>query len=421
MQIRVGISDNDLLTRTHSSITLRAPQLVIESGSEKITTSGLSARARDDTLLIKPDNQPEKSFSGPVKVSGSRTIELTSLKRDHRIPTYVGSFELVAVKDRVRLILKSDLEDYIKGVLQSEIPASYHIEAIKAQAVAARTYGLNPRISHEAESFNVCDSFLCCQYFAGIATISSAHKRAIEETRGQILVFQDKPILALFSSNSGGHTENYENCFSDPVSGAFPPTALPYLKGVPEGKLPSKFPSEAGLLELWNSKKPDTVDAWSPHFRWIQSLKANDLEAHMHHEIDLLRKDKQFTPFITPPASGKFGHIKGFEAMKRGVSGVIIALKICTSAGDWLVRKELTIRSIFKNPELKLARLKSARFVMAQSRDRLGLLSALEIRGLGWGHGVGMQQTGAQGHALRGRTYRQILSHYFRDTQIQQV
>src|SRR5579864_7616968 len=104
-----------------------------------------------------------------------------------------------AVEDRIRLVLLADLESYVSGVLQSEMPASYKLDAIKAQAVAARTYGLNPRLSHEAEGFNVCDSYLHCQYFGGItSSISQSQKAAIEQTKGQILTSQGKPILALF-------------------------------------------------------------------------------------------------------------------------------------------------------------------------------------------------------------------------------
>ncbi len=128
-----------------------------------------------------------------------------------------------------------DLEQYLKGVLESEIPASYHLERLKAQAVAARTYALNPRISHERDNADVCDSYLCCQYFAGHKAVGSAkHTQAIESTAGEILKYGDKAILALFSSNAGGYTSNYEDCFSDPKTNLFPPAPIPYLRAVAE-------------------------------------------------------------------------------------------------------------------------------------------------------------------------------------------
>jgi SpoIID/LytB domain protein len=119
-----------------------------------------------------------------------------------------------------------------------------------------------------------------------------------------------------------------------------------------------------------------------------------------------------------PPASKEFGHIKLFKVIKRGKSGSAIELEIDTSTGVWTIKKELVIRSVFKNNELKLARLKSAKLFFDFKHDNIGLLSQVTVYGLGWGHGVGMQQTGAQGWAKQGKTYKQILAHYFRNSEI---
>lgn len=145
-------------------------------------------------------------------------------------------------------------------------------------------------------------------------------------------------------------------------------------------------------------------------------MPASALEAHMHHEIGEMSKDPTMAPFIVAPGSKQFGHIKSFKVTKRGKSGTAIELEVETTAGDWTIRKELVIRSIFKNTELKLTRLKSAKLFFDFQHDAAGLLSQITIHGLGWGHGVGMQQTGAQGWAKQGKTYTQILSHYFHNS-----
>jgi len=255
---------------------------------------------------------------------------------------------------------------------------------------------------------------LCCQYFAGKQTISARHKEAIEATKGMILTYQDRPILALFSSCAGGHTESYQNCFSDPKTNQFPPDPLPYLTGVPEGKLPCPMSEgEKALKALWHQAKPDTADAWSPHFKWKVDMSADAIEAHMHHVVETMMNDKDKAPFIVPPSSAKFGHVEGFEVAKRGVSGTAIELHIKTRSGIWTIKKELVIRDVFRNDETRLKRLKSAKIFFAHYKDRLGLLSNLTIYGLGWGHGVGLQQTGSQGFAKRGLKANQILQHYF--------
>ena len=147
-------------------------------------------------------------------------------------------------------------------------------------------------------------------------------------------------------------------------------------------------------------------------------MPASALEAHMHHEIEVMKTDPTMAPFIVSPQSGKFGHIKSFKVTKRGRSGSAIELEIDTSAGTWTIKKELVIRSVFKNSELKLTRLKSAKLFFDFKHDAIGLLSQVTALGLGWGHGVGMQQTGAQGWAKKGKTYKQILAHYFQNAEI---
>jgi len=438
MQIRVGITTNDLTGKTHTSALFSGLRpLTVEVGNNSNDLrrfplrpgATLSVKALGSKLVLSGTPDGPRVVTGPIKVKPANpgsAICLPSLSRAQgtgsRAPSYRGEMEVSAVNGKLRLILISDLEDYLQGVLASEIPSSYQLEAIKAQAVAARTYALRPRISHEPENFQVCDSYLCCQYFVGITSgISHQHEKAIEETRNQVLVYQEKPILALFSSCAGGHTESYENCFSDPITGQFPAPALPYLKGVAEGKLPQEFPRETALRQLWNLEKPDTCDGWSPHFRWQVRLSDSALEGHMHHVVATMLADPEFEPFIKSPPSGQFGHIDRFEIPRRGVSGVAVEMIVQTSTGPWSIQKELVIRSAFKNPDLNLSRLKSARIFLDQRRNKLGLLSELTISGLGWGHGVGLQQTGAQGLALQGKAYREILGHYFAGATIASV
>ncbi len=437
MQLRVGLTDNDLKTlahRRHSISASSAAKVSVAASSSPAVRSfqlpagqPLLVMADGDVLVLSGASVPAefKHLIGRLLVSPAGAggyLQILTLKRDGRTPVrYRGDLELSAQSGLIKVVLITDLESYLEGVLGSEIPASYHLEAVKAQAVAARTYALCPRISHEPDGFNVCDSYLCCQYFAGLGNTSGKHRQAIDQTRDEILTYGGKPILALFSSCAGGHTENYHACFSDPVTGAFPPPPIPYLRGIPEGRLPDEFPDESAMRKLWSTPQPSTVDAWSGHFKWKIRLPAEALEAHMHHQVETLSRDPQFAPFIVPPASGLFGHIDRFEIRQRGVAGTVIWLFIHTSAGIWKIAKELTIRSIFANPDAGLKRLKSARIFFDYKRDRLGLLAEVTVSGLGWGHGVGMQQTGAEGLARQGKAYKEILSHYFSGAEITQA
>lgn len=444
MKLRVALTTTDLSSLEHKQALLSSPSgLVVKTDGAQAKTVNLTAGqklkviTRGDSLDVQVLGSGSHFTTRRVTLApakGGHSIFVDSLKRarakGQEGAEYRG-YELIIAPSggHLRLILLLDLEQYLKGVLESEIPASYHLEALKAQAVAARTYALNPRINHEKDNADVCDSYLCCQYFAGHKAVGSAkHTQAIESTAGEILKYGDKAILALFSSNAGGYTSNYEDCFSDPKTNLFPPAPIAYLKAVPEKQQVTTIAPtlsvkeiEAQLKETWHSQQRSTFDSWSPHFKWSVRMPAQALEAHMHHELSVLHKDKETAPFVIPPQGGQFGHIQKFEVIERGISGVAIQLAIHTSAGQWLVKKELVIRSAFKNSEIKLARLKSAKIFFEHEHDRLGLLSSVTVRGLGWGHGVGLQQTGAQGMALLGKQYREILAHYFTNAQIHKI
>lgn len=433
MQIRVGLTTSDLTKLVHKTVVLSSADGLHCSVSGDTNVAGKTAAAASISITSKANAlhitgvtlPPLKSGQSLLVHSlGSSQLVIENLKRaqgkGNPAPHYIGTIEIRPTGDAIRIILITDLENYVKGVLQSEIPASYHIEAIKAQAVAARTYALRPRIDHTKDFSNVCDSFLCCQYFAGVQTISARHLEAISGTSGEILTYDGKPILALFSSNAGSCTEDYQNCFSDPTTGEFPPPPLPYLKSESEQEFAENQQAitESELRAIWNNETFVSADSWSPHFRWHVVMSASALEAHMHHEVEVMKADPTMAPFIVPPQSGKFGHIKLFRVTKRGKSGSAIELEIDTSSGAWTIKKELVIRSVFKNDELKLARLKSAKLFFDFKHDAIGLLSQVTVHGLGWGHGVGMQQTGAQGWAKKGKNYKQILAHYFQNSAI---
>ena len=435
MEVRVGLTTKDLTSLLHASVSVTCAdkaELLIgldHADSKKVEVAPgtlISFSAKNSTLSSNlPGLTFKKDESARILSAEHSYFVVNSLRRTHGVaniaPSYRGTLELVPAGNVVRVILICDLEEYLEGVLQSEMPASYHIEAVMCQAIAARTYALRPRINHALDLCTVCDSYMCCQYFAGVQKISARHALAIQKTANQILTYQDKPILALFSSCSGGCTEDYESCFSDPLTQAFPPAPLPYLRSASESTFEPNLSAvtEEQIRKLWQDKSNQPVDAWSNQYRWQVTMPASELEAHLHHQIETMRQEQVMAPFIVAPAKEQFGHIKEFQVKKRGRGGVAIELCIATSTGTWTVKKELVIRSIFENPALKLKRLKSAKLYFDHDRDQSGFLSKVTVTGLGWGHGVGMQQTGAQGWALRGKKCAEILLHYFENAQIE--
>jgi peptidoglycan hydrolase-like amidase len=427
--LRIGLKTGDLIGIDHKEVTLTSAVLlqIADLGPKSAISSwvepgqSIVLKAQAGKIVVGQSEYSSKAVvirtqpqAAPFTLK-SAAFGITPAKQ---AMTYRGQLEITASKEGMRVVLISDLETYVQGVLQSEVPSYFKLEAMKAQAIVARTYGLHPRLPHE-DHVNVCDSYLHCQAFNGIKHLNQQQEEAIKSTSNQILLYQDEPALALFSACAGGHTESYQNCFSDPQTNAFPPPPISYLQGVPEGELPSGFPSEEAMRALFAMSHPHTDDAWSAaSFRFQVHLSADALEAHMHHYAQQLQNDPQFAPFVHPPQSGTFGHIKGFTILQRGVAGTAMHLKVDTTGGAWLFDKELTIRSLFENPDIKLKRLKSARIFFNATYDHLGLLQSLQICGFGSGHGVGLQQVGAQGLAGRGQDHKRILWHYYPGTRI---
>jgi len=382
--------------------------------------SSLVVSAKENHILLSGISKKTKWLSiTPEKANAVLTVQVDGNAQR----TYHGRLLITALENNVRVLVETDLDDYVKGVLNSEMPASYLLEALKAQAVCARTYALRPRVNHTLDDCNVCDSYLCCQCFLGIDEhLTLKQQEAVEKTAGEILMYDNQPALALFSSCAGGHTEDYENCFSDLNTNAFPGTPIPYLKGVAESKsetnLANSKNGEELVRALWQSDNPGTVDAGSPKFKWHLRIPAGELDSHLHNTIESMLATKDQAPFVIPPSSSIFGHIDSFNIDERGVAGTALSMSVKTSKGIWQFKKELIIRSVFKNTVSGIKRLNSARIFFTHNRYSNGLLSDLEICGLGFGHGVGLQQIGAQGWAKANFSYRSILNHYFQGCQV---
>ncbi len=138
---------------------------------------------------------------------------------------YRGVVEVRRGDDALTVVNVLNMDDYLKGVVPNELsPQAFpQIEALKAQAVAARTYALKNRAQFQAKGYDVCAT-ASCQVYKGKSTESPLSDRAVDETRGLAATYQGAPIEALYTSTCGGHTEDGENIFDGET--------FPYLHGV---------------------------------------------------------------------------------------------------------------------------------------------------------------------------------------------
>jgi stage II sporulation protein D len=278
-----------------------------------------------------------------------------------------------------KMIRTMDLEEYIKGVVAAEMPASFELEALKAQAVAARTYtvrrmkalGGSPNADHP--DVDVCTDSAHCQAWIdqdrfkerlrkdfglfGHRKYLDKISQAVDDTRGLILVYDDMPIDPLFHSTSGGFTENSEEVFASKV---------PYLRGV------------ASPYEKHSPKYVSTMDMDADDFVRILNAKFDGLNISVRDIPDRIE--------ITNVSQG----------------GKIISLKI---GGVELRGRD--IRTALG--------LNSTNFKIDRQGDRVVITT------IGYGHGVGMSQYGADGMARQGYGFRDILQHYYTGVQIKNM
>lgn len=365
----------------------------------------------------------------------------------------------IYLNDRGRLNVVNELpvEDYLRGVVPRELgPASYpELEALKAQAVAARSYTLRNLGGFAEEGYDLCGTPKC-QVYGGVAAEHPLTDRAVAETAGEILVADGAAIDALYSATCGGRTENVEVIF--------PLKSAPYLRGVrcieagmralggggagswpPAGdatrRLARSFEEIAGR-DLVVRDAAGRLEAYPLGravatfriFEGIPAKAASHLDLAPGDELDLALHDGRLVavaqhlsaaakPFDKPHSRAHWTRFKaddeiaasvrqrfpGFQfrdldIVSRGPSGRISRLRLDGADGKSVEVEGLAVRWVLDLPE--------TRFTLVRTRPRGGR-SGWRFTGTGWGHGVGLCQTGSYAMARRGHDYKSILAHYY--------
>ncbi len=312
--------------------------------------------------------------------------------------TYTGTL-IFAPDNEGKLVAMVSVgaEKLLKGVVPAEMFASAHPEALKAQAVAARNEIFSSiGVRNLAEPY-MLRADVMDQVYGGVGAEDSRASRAIDDTRGVVMFYGQKIVEAVYSSNAGGFTENNENVWDmEP---------RPWLRGKADaiGTVPAKYQdgiSEAELLGFlengYDSPSKTAPVSSNKLFRWKKSVPAGDLNKWL--------KD-----------NGKsVGKVRDVRVLSRGISGRVKQLEVIGDKGKTTVERELNARRLFGG-------LRSGLFVMKVNQDAQGFATSFDFQGAGFGHGVGMCQTGAIGLATNGESFRDILKHYYSGIAIEQL
>jgi SpoIID/LytB domain protein len=334
----------------------------------------------------------EPSITVKDVVHGGGGSQLHAEKRDTR--RYWGRIYVTLGQDGTLTVVNAVPEDkLLAGLVPSEIFPDAPAEALKAQAVAARDE-LLAKIGtrHFADPYLVC-STQHCQVYGGIGPEDPRTTRAVQATRGEVILRDGGGGLvpAYYSASCGGFSEHNETIWGTPPDpslrgrldalGADARALSAFAKGVGDANLRAFLDSPPEKSFCGRSKYA------KGRYRWRVEKSARDLDA-------LVAADYP-----------EVGAVRAIVPGARGVSGRIRAVQITGARGAVTVEGELRIRRL-------LGGLKSSLFLV-KAEKRGGEIAAWTFEGAGFGHGVGMCQTGAIGMAEGGESYRAILRHYY--------
>jgi len=368
-------------------------------------------------------------YSGPIKIVpvGNTTIIVVFNGQKYR---YRGSIEIDFDKEQRKLNVINiiGIEEYLYGVLKKEISPRWPAEALKAQAVAARTFAIFNMNKYIDKGYNICAS-TNSQAYGGVNHEDPLTNKAVDETRGVIIAYKGKPINAVYHSDSGGYTEDSEN-----VWGSF----LPYLRSVK-----SKFEEKV----------------FPPHHTWTCSIDEKDLTKKLQKQgytvnsvVSIEPVNKSETGRISELAfitdnnevinikANNFRSLIGAGLIRSTLFNIKVIGKeiniakdtedkeeiedkeeqrkstkeILEQKKDWTIKELLELMKKNKEEREKEKEVKVSEAEIVKSNTPLTFI----FSGSGNGHGVGMSQWGAYGMALQGSGYQDILKYYYQGINI---
>ncbi|HZJ83094.1 MAG TPA: SpoIID/LytB domain-containing protein [Clostridia bacterium] len=449
--IRVALNDTHFQSLIHSEIRLTSSQ-------------GLSIKNLVDNLQYDIEKEDEVVFKygdkGESNLYHEGNLLESSLNRWYILPKeegniitnnikraevssisgtpYRGNMEIASNDQGLILINEVDLEEYLYSVVPSEMPVKFGLESLKVQAIAARAYAVRCfQTTGYAHLGAHVDDSTSSQVYNNIEENLTAIE-AVNQTRGLVPVFEDQIVDARFFSTSCGYTSNFHEVWS--VKDTFPSDEVPYLIAKPQfpGNVSSLY-NEENFRSFMNTKDIEGYDRFSPFFRWNLHMKKEQLEAIIQKNLALLQQ-RQPLFVMTRSSDGSFnqqeipedlGQLQNISPFIRGQGGNIMGLEITTTNGVFRVSKELNIRQLITpiNPipgedPIEIHRhdksvvkdfpiLPSSFFYIDLTRDGDGNLSKIVFNGGGYGHGSGMSQYGAYGLSLLGKSYTEIIEHYY--------
>ncbi|MEA2022559.1 MAG: SpoIID/LytB domain-containing protein [Candidatus Caldatribacteriota bacterium] len=365
-------------------------------------------------------------YSGPVKVIPVGTTQIMVIVNGQKY-RYRGNIEVIydSVCKKLNVINVIGIEEYLYGVLKKEVSPKWPGETLKAQAIAARTFAIFNMNKYIEKGYNL-DASTNSQAYGGVNHEDPLTSKAVNATKGKIIVYNGKAINAVYHSDSGGYTANSED-----VWGSY----LPYLRGV----------------------KSTFEDLVSPtHHRWDYTISERDLVQKLHKkgydmnsivDLELVKDEKtgrvNKLGFVSNNnrtdymEAKEFRNLIGFEVIRSTLFNFEAVreksvqkteqtveeinknseqdqsvIELLEQKKDWTIKELLDLMKERKKEKEKEKIENNKQTIYTQ------LPLIFKISGMGNGHGVGMSQWGAYGMAMQGSSHQDILNHYYQGIDI---
>ena len=336
-------------------LALRSPFQVKTMHTDELLLEGKrlkKAKVSPVTNGIKIDKTIFKIYGLKIEAEKEGRIYLNNLR-------FRGNIEIIKNPGQNLLVVNEiDVEDYLYGVLRTEVPYYWPLEVLKAQAVCARTFALYQSSVNSKSDYDLTND-VYSQVYGGKSSEKFWTNRAVNKTFGEVLTYRDKIFPTYFHSTCGGHTENVTRVWGGD---------LPPLRGV-----------------------KDPFCKRSSHYRWKNTIKLSEIQNRLS------------------AAGYKVGKISAITTDQRNASGRVQEVTIKSTKGT------------IKIPGNKFRNLVGINLLKSTNFSVEIIPPNVKFSGFGWGHGIGLCQWGAYHMARSGHSYKQILEYYYPGSKIENI
>jgi len=402
-----------------------------------------------ETLTLKPGDKMlslGRVIIEPVSEEGK--IKLLSVERSTGIPKYRGRIEITQEDKGLLVVNELPLEEYLYAVIPSEMPTYYGLEALKVQAVCARSYAYRHLLANSLSEYGAhVDDSVSYQVYNNIEE-NEESILAVKETYGKVVEYKGEVITAYYFSTSCGHTTDVEYVWPGG-------SELPFLKGKllaveeesenvfsnQKTKIYNDLSKEENFRRFILDKEYSTYDSGFNWYRWNVTIDVDDIKKNIDEKlanrykanpgliqtlVDKKPTDKDAVYESIPVDT--VGDIVDISVAKRGTGGIVYELIIQGTKRTIKVLTEYNIRALLAPVNATVYRLDekgidnlsllpSAFFFIEQNKEN-GKLVSITLTGGGYGHGVGLSQNGVKSLADAGKKYDEIISYFYKGTDI---